>query len=131
MQGIDATRESIEAMEYNIKALKCQPDNFQALESVELMVKASSLVGINYGNDVYEQLQILKMWRAKKVAEQKLPTLRAELDKQKTSLAKLKTETGFFTGSKIKNTEVAIQKIISEIQLLEKALNFEIPKAKL
>ena len=131
MRGIDATRESIEAMEYNIKALKCQPNNFQALESVELMVQAGSMTGINYGNDVYEQLQVLQVWRAKKVAEQKLPSLRAELNKQNASLAKLKTETGFFTGNKIKSTEAAIQKFTSEIQLLEKALNFEIPKAKL
>lgn len=118
-------------MGYNIKALKCQPDNFQALESVELMVKAGSMIGINYGNDVYEQLQVLKAWRAKRVAEQKLPSLLTELNRLNASLAKLKTETGLFTSSKIKNTETNIQKIKLEIQSLEKALTFEVPKAKL
>lgn len=130
-QGIDATQESLDAMEYNIKALKCQPDNFQALESVELMVKAGSMVGINYGNDVYGQLQVLNAWRAKRLAEQKLPSLHTEINKLNASLSKLKTENGLFTGSKIKNTEANIQKIKSEIQSLEKAVTFEVPKAKL
>jgi tetratricopeptide (TPR) repeat protein len=131
LQGLDSTRETNEAMEYGLKALKCQPDNFQALESIELMVRAGSIMGINYGNDVYEQLQVLKSWRAKKVAEQKLPSLHAELKKQNASLAKLKSESGIFTGNKIKNTEAIIQKIVAEIQLLEKALIFELPKTKL
>lgn len=130
-RGIDATEESIEAMECNIKALKCQPDNLQARESIELMVQAGSMIGINYGNEVYEQLQILKAQRAKKIAEQKLPSLHAELDKRKASLAKLKTETGLFSGKKIKKTKTTIQKIVSEIQRLETAVKFKLPKAKL
>jgi len=131
LRGLDSRRESIEAMEYNIKALKCQPDNFQALESVELMVQAGSMIGINYGNDVYEQLQVLNAWRAKRTAEQRLPSLRTELNRLDVSLAKLKTESGLFTSSKIKSTETNIQKIKLEIQSLEKAETFEVPKAKL
>jgi len=130
-QGIDATKESIEAMEYNIKALKCQPDNFQALESVELMVNAGSLIGIRYGNDVYAQLKVLSAWRAKKAAEQKLPGLHTELNRLNASLAKLKTENGLFTSTKIKGTDANIQRVKAEIQSLEKALRFEVPKAKL
>ena len=71
------------------------------------------------------------MLRSKQAAEQKLPSLRAELNKQNASLAKLKTESGLFTSGKIKNTEAAIQRIKLEIQSLEKALNFELPKTQL
>jgi tetratricopeptide (TPR) repeat protein len=131
LQGIDAAEESIQAMEYAIKALKCQPDNFQAREGLELMVRGGSRVGIQYGREVYEQLQILEAWRAKKAARRRLPGLQKELKKLSAYLAKLKTENGLFTGTKIKNTEADIQRIKSEIQTLEKAMSFEVPKAQL
>jgi tetratricopeptide (TPR) repeat protein len=131
LQGINATEESIQAVEYSMKALKCQPDNFLAREGLELMVRAGSRVGIQYGSDVHAQLRILQAWRAKKAAEQRLPSLQKELERLSASLAKLKTENGFFRESKIKNTEGNIQKIKLEIHALQKTARFEIPKAKL
>lgn len=130
-QGISANKEIMEAMDFNLKALKCQPDNIEALNGVEIIVQGSSGFKIAWGQEVYRKLEILQMLRSKQAAEQKLPSLRAELNKQNASLAKLKTESGLFTSGKIKNTEAAIQRIKLEIQSLEKALNFELPKTQL
>ncbi len=130
-QGINANKEIYDGIECSLKALKYQPDIFEALQGIDGMVQAGSKLGVRFGNDIYAQLQVLAALRAKRVAEQKLPRLRTELERLNASLAKLKTETGLFTGNKIKNTEANIQKIKSEIQSLDKAVAFEAPKVKL
>ena len=130
-QGLNGSKYALQSMDYNLKALKCVPDNFQALESVELMVRAGGLLGINWGSDVQSQLNTLAFLRAKRSAEERLPQLHAELGKLRSALSKAKTEKGLFASNKVKNTEAAIQKLQSEIASCEKAMVYEVRKAKL
>jgi tetratricopeptide (TPR) repeat protein len=130
-QGLNGSKYTLQSMDYNLKALKCVPDNLQALKSVELMVRASALLGMKWGSDVQSQLNTLASLQAKKSAEERLPQLHAELGKLQSTLVKLKTEKGLFVGGKVKNTEAAIQKIQSEITSCKKAAAYDVIRVRI
>ncbi len=131
IQGLDARQDTIKAMEYTLKGLKCSPDNLQYLESLEPLVSAGSRIGIQWGDEVRFWLQVLVNMRSRRTAENKLAELRDELHKQTTIIEKNKAGSSLFSAARIKNAEETIRKIKLEASKYEPSARYEPPRQQL
>jgi tetratricopeptide (TPR) repeat protein len=131
IQGMDGKQDNIQAMEYSLRCFKCEPDNIRYLETLQPMMQAGSIVGIQWGNEVYFWAKVLENMRAKNAAASKLVQLQSELKQEIDKFSSLKKSGGLFLDIKLKQTEEKIRKLKEEIISYEKAASYEPPRIKL
>lgn len=127
----DNSRENaIRAMNYYLAASDLAASNYAQTNLVILELNrvilediaewAKEAKWIQWNEKVYAKIETLELLRSNKDALDRLPKLKEELQKAQSDLAKLRTQSGFFLGGKIKDAVRRISQLQADIAKLEK-----------
>jgi tetratricopeptide (TPR) repeat protein len=110
---------TIEAMTYFILAHRIKPDDPTTLQSIKTMSNNGKLVGIQWGQEVQDILNMIERSKKTLATTNKIKILHDKLNQRQLELAKLEGKKGLFVKMDIEDVQVEIKKLSLEIKQLE------------
>ena len=114
----------LEAMNLFLAADSYAPNDVGILENIEALVSSSK--SFNWGNAIYNKIQILQVLRSKPIAEEKLPGLKQELQQVQQNLAALKKRNSLFDVFKLDAAEDKEKNLKDEIAKYEAIVAYKL-----
>ena len=114
----------LEAMNLFLAADSYAPNDVGILENIEALVSSSK--SFNWGNAIYNKIQILQVLRSKPIAEEKLPGLKQELQQVQQNRAALKKRNSLFDVFKLDAAEDKEKNLKDEIAKYEAIVAYKL-----
>lgn len=120
----ESTKDSIiKGMNYYLRASDLAPDDTVILGNIDDLYRKA--YWISWSDKVKSKVSLLPTLRAKQLAVERLPILRAELNKANSNLAYLRNQKGLLIGTRTKGAEKRINHLSEQISILEQWVAYD------